>query len=80
MFTTLEELFKLIVIFFGLTNLLVIFKIMINKILKDLINTGEVTSFIKNILVRIEEKKEYNKIIEKVVRKLIENNLYIKYK
>lgn len=53
---------------------------MINKILKDLINTGEVTSFIKNILVRIEEKKEYNKIIEKVVRKLIENNLYIKYK
>jgi len=69
-FTTLEELFKLIVIF----------KIMINKILKDLINTGEVTSFIKNILVRIEEKKEYNKIIEKVVRKLIENNLYIKYK
>ena len=38
------------------------------------------TSFTDNILVRIEKEKEYNKIIKEVVRKLIENNLNVKYK
>jgi len=39
---------------------------MINKILRDLINTREVASFIDN------------KIVEEIVKKLEENNLYIK--
>ena len=38
------------------------------------------TSFTDNILVRIEKEKKYNKIIKEVVRKLIENNLNVKYK
>jgi len=56
------------------------FQIIINKILRDLINTKEVTSFMDNILVIIEKEKGYNKIIEEVIRKLTENNLNIKYK
>jgi len=56
------------------------FQIIINKILRDLINTKEVTSFMDNMLVRIEKEKGYNKIIEEVIRKLTENNLNIKYK
>jgi len=52
-FTTLEELFKPTVMFFGLTNFLAIFKTIINEILWDLINTGEVASFIDNIIVGI---------------------------
>ena len=29
-------------------------------------------------IVKIEEKKEHNKVVEKVIKQLIENNLYIK--
>ena len=49
-----------------------------NKILWDLINTGEVTSFIDNVIVGTKNKEEYYKIIEEVMRRLVENNLYIK--
>jgi len=48
-----------------------------NNILRDLINTREMTSSINNILVETEEKEEYDEVVEKVVRKLVENNLYI---
>ena len=74
---TLKELFKPIVMFFRLTNSLATFQ-MINKILQNLINTGEMVSFIDNVIVRTEEKKGYNKVVEKVVKRLVENNLYIK--
>jgi len=56
-FMTLGELFESMVIFFGLTDSLVIFQTMMNKILQDLINTGEVASFINNIIVETEEEK-----------------------
>jgi len=46
-----------------------------NKILQNLINTGEVVSFIDNVIVRIEG---YGKVVEEVVRRLVENNLYMK--
>ena len=49
------------------------FQTIINKILQNLINTKEVVSFINNIIVKIEEKKWYDKVIEKIV----ENDLYI---
>ena len=52
---------------------------MINKILQDLINTEEVVSFIDGMIVKIEEE-EYNEVVEEVVKRLIENNLYIKPK
>jgi len=74
----LERLFKPIVIFFRLTNFLVIFQIMINEILQDLINTGKVASFINNVIIRIEEKEEHNEVIKKVVKRLVENDFYIK--
>ena len=35
-------------------------------------------SFIDNVIVRTEEKKGYDKVVEKVVRRLVENNLYVK--
>ena len=34
-------------------------------------------SSINNILVETEEKEQYNKVVEKIVRKLVENNLYV---
>ena len=64
--------------FFGLTNSLAMFQIIMNKILWDLINTRKVASFINNVIVRMKEKKGYDKIVEKVVKKLVENDLYVK--
>ena len=49
-----------------------------NEILQNLINTRKVTSFINNVIVETEMKKEYNKIVKEVVRRLAENDLYVK--
>ena len=49
-----------------------------NEILQDLINTGKIVSFIDDVIIGMEIKKKYNKIIEEVVRRLAENDLYIK--
>jgi len=51
---------------------------MMNNILRDLINTGEVAVFMDNILVGTEEEKKHNKIVEEVLRRMEENDLYIK--
>jgi len=48
-----------------------------NKILRNLINTGEVASFMDDVSVETEEE-EYNKIVKEVLRKLAKNNLCIK--
>ena len=64
--------------FFGLTNSPAIFQIMINKILQDLINTGEIANFIDSIIVEIEKQKEYDELVQEIVKRLAENNLYIK--
>ncbi len=73
---TLEGLFEPIFMFFELTNFPVMFQTIMNKILQNLINTKKVASFIDNVIMKIEEEV-YDKIIEKVKR-LVENNLYIK--
>ena len=62
-----EGSFEPTVIFFGLTNSPTIFQTIMNKILWDLINIGEVISFIDNIIVETKEKKRHNKVVEKVV-------------
>jgi len=49
-----------------------------NEILWDLINTGEVASFIDNIIVRTEEEKGHDEVVEEVVKRLVENDLYVK--
>jgi len=51
-----------------------------NVILRDLINTKKVASFIDNIIVGTEEEEEYNEIVEEVIRRIEENNLYVKPK
>ena len=77
-FITPEGSFEYIVMFFELINFPAIFQTMINKILQDLINTGKVASFIDNVIIRTEEKEEYDEIVEEVVKRLVENDLYVK--
>ena len=51
---------------------------MMSEILQDLINTGRVASFINNVIIGTEEEERYDKLVEKVVRRLVENDLYVK--
>ena len=77
----LESLLKLIVMFFrliNLLNLLAIFQSMMNKLLQDLINTGQVVSFIDDVIVETKEEKGHYQSIEEVLRRMEENNLYVK--
>jgi len=43
-----------------------------------LINTGEVVSFINNVIVETEKEERHNEVVEEVVKILVENNLYMK--
>ena len=63
--------------FFSLMNLLAMFQTMMDEILQDLINTGEVASFINNVIVEI-EKKGHNEIVKEVVKRLAQNDSYVK--
>jgi len=75
---TPKELFKLMVIFFGLMNSLMTFQTMINEILWNLINTEAVRNFINNIIVETKKEERHDKVVEEVVKRLAKNDLYIK--
>ncbi len=49
-----------------------------NKLLRDLINTGKVAAFIDNVIVGTETEEGHDNIVAEVIRRLEENNLYIK--
>ena len=51
---------------------------MINKLLEDLINIEKVKSFINNMMVETESEEKYNELLKEVLRRIKENNLYIK--
>ena len=53
--------------FFGLTNSLTIFHIIINELLKNLINMEQVANFIDEILVETKSKEEHNKLIKEIL-------------
>jgi len=45
-----------------------------------LINTGEVASFIDNIIVGTEKEEGHNEVVKEIVKRLVENDLYVKSK
>jgi len=77
-FTTLRGSFEPTVMFFGLTNSPATFQAMINKLLRNLINTGKVVVFINNIIVGMEDEEGHDELVAEVIRRLKENDLYMK--
>jgi len=77
-FTTHVGSFKPIVMFFGMTNSPATFQAMINEILRDLINEEKVAVFVDNVLVGMETEEGHDEIIEKILKRLEENDLYVK--
>jgi len=49
-----------------------------NEILRDMINEGKVVAFVDNVLIETETEKGHNEIVEEMLKKLEENDLYIK--
>jgi len=77
-FTMPEGLFESTVMFFGLTNSPAMFQAMMNELLRDLVNTGKVAVFINDVMIAMESEEGHNELIAEVVKRLEENNLYVK--
>jgi len=77
-FTTLEGSFEPTVMFFRLTNSPAMFQAMMNELLRDLINTGKVAAFIDDVIVGTEMEEEHNELVAEVIKRLEENDLYVK--
>ena len=51
-----------------------------NDLFQDLINQGDTATFINKILVATDTEKEHDKLVKEVLRRLEENNLFVKPK
>jgi len=71
-------LFEPVVMFFGMTNSPATFQVIMNEILRDMINEGKVAAFVDDVLVGTETEEGHDEIVEEVLRRLEENDLYVK--
>ena len=77
-FTMHIGLYKPVVMFFRMTNSPAMFQGMMNEILRDMINEGKVAAFVDNVLIGTETEKVHDKIVKEVLKRLEENDLYMK--
>ena len=64
--------------FFGMTNSPLTFQNMMNDILKDVIDKGVVIIFIDDILIFMEDEENHEAIVQEVLWRLAENDLFLK--
>jgi len=77
-FTMYIGAYKPTVMYFGLTNSLVTFQTIMNDLFQDMINQKNMATFIDDIIVATDTKKGHNELVEEVLKRLEENNLFIK--
>ena len=77
-FTTYVGSFEPTVMFLRMTNSLATFQAMMNEILRDMINEEKVAAFVDDMLVGTETEEGHDEIVEEVLRRLEENDLYVK--
>jgi len=51
---------------------------MMNDLFRDLINQGDTATFINDILVATDTEKEHDELVEEVLKRLEENDLFVK--
>jgi len=56
----------------------VTFQVIINNLLRDIIEAEDMTEFIDNVMVRIEAEEEHKNIVEEVLRRMTDNDLFVK--
>jgi len=64
--------------FFGMMNSPATFQAMMNEILRNIINKEKVAAFVNNMLIGTETEEGRDEIVEEVLKRLEENDLYIK--
>ena len=66
------------IMYFRLTNSPATFQTMMNDLFRDLINQGDTATFIDDILVAMDTEEGHDELVEKVLKRLEENNLFVK--
>jgi len=66
------------VMYFGLTNSPATFQTMMNDLFQDLINQEDTATFIDDILVAMDTEEGHDELVDEVLRRLEENNLFVK--
>ena len=61
-----------------MTNSPATFQAIMNKLLRDLINIGKVATFIDDVIIGTEIEEGHDKIVAEVIKRLEENDLYVK--
>ena len=77
-FTTHVGSYGPVVMFFGMTNSPATFQGIMNEILRDMINEGKVAAFVDDVLIGTETEERHDELVEEVLKRLEENDLYMK--
>ena len=77
-FSTPEGSLEPMIMFFGLTNSPATFQAMMNDLLRDLVMEEKVAVFIDDVMVAMETEEEHDEIVEEVLKRLEENDLFVK--
>jgi len=77
-FTTHIGAYEPTVMYFGLTNSPATFQTMMNNLFQDLINQGDTVTFIDDILVATDTEEGHDELVEEVLKRLEENDLFVK--
>ena len=77
-FTTHIGAYEPTVMYFGLINSPATFQAMMNDLFQDLINKGDTAAFIDNILVATDTEEGHDELVEEVLKRLEENDLFVK--
>jgi len=64
--------------YFRLTNSLATFQTMMNDLFQDIINQGTTITFIDDIIIATETEEGHDEVVEKVLKQLKKNNLFVK--
>ena len=77
-FSMPEGSFEPMVMFFRLTNSPAMFQAMMNDLLRDLVVEEKVAVYINDMMIAMETEEGHDKIVEEVLRRLEENDLFVK--
>ena len=77
-FSMPEGSFEPTVMFFRLTNSPATFQAMMNDLLRDLVVEEKVAVFIDDVMIATETEKGHDEIVEEVLKRLEENDLFVK--
>ena len=66
--------------YFGLMNSPATFQTIMNDLFCDLINQGDIATFINDILVVTDTEERHNELVEEILKRLEENDLFVKPK